>query len=307
MTKGSVRRVRLEACAKVNLFLEIVRRRPDGYHELKTLFQEISLGDTLEVAASPSATPVDPEKGIETFRCVGAALPTDNGNLVSRAIRAFRGDGPWDRRYRLVLRKKIPVGAGLGGGSSDAAAALRACWHLDGNGRRAFPWERYVPLAARLGADVPFFLRGGLAEASGIGDRLTLLRPPSRRLWFVLIFPRVFVSTKWVYQRLRFPLTKHRSWRRLKTHILRGRPAREWAPLLFNRLEEVVVPRVPAVRKAKEALRQAGCLTSLMSGSGSAVFGPVESEKHGKDVLGRVRSGAWDAWLVSSRCRQESR
>jgi 4-diphosphocytidyl-2-C-methyl-D-erythritol kinase len=287
------RTIRLAAPAKVNLFLEILGRRPDGYHTLSTLFQEISLADELRVSTGGPPAPAC------RLRCRGEELPTDSRNLVVRAVEAFSrrfGAGP---AYDVSLTKRIPVGAGLGGGSSDAAAALKACWALrNGNPPRRFPWKTFVPLASGLGADVPFFLKGGLAEAGGIGDRLRPLPGLRIPLWLVLIFPRISVSTKWVYSRLRFPLTKRRSLSRLKSELARGSPLRAWAGLLFNRLEEVVLPRVPEVRRAKEALLRAGCPAALMSGSGSAVFGLAPSEKEGKQIVRMLASRPWDVWLT---------
>ncbi|MBI4397327.1 MAG: 4-(cytidine 5'-diphospho)-2-C-methyl-D-erythritol kinase [Elusimicrobia bacterium] len=296
--------VRLRACAKVNLFLEILGRRPDGYHELSTLFQEISLADELTVERDPRLTAED-----YRLACSDPALSAGPDNLVAKAFRAFQarpsktpGEG-----YRFTLKKRIPVGAGLGGGSSDAAAALKAMWRL-GTGRPLsdFPWRRFVPLARRLGADVSFFLRGGLSEARGVGEVLkpVLVKPAPGRpvppVWMVLVFPRVFVQTKWVYQRLRFPLTKFRSIRTLKVSLSQGRPVHEWAPFIYNRLEDVVLPRVPAVARAKKALMQAGCRASLMSGSGSSVFGLVDSSRIGKRVMEKLRSSEWNTWLVRS-------
>lgn len=289
----------LRAPAKVNLFLEIRRRRPDRFHELSTLFQQISLCDELSVSAQSSS---DPEAETR-LRCPGSRLSAGPDNLVLRAVRTFHQRVPWKERYSIFLKKRIPVGAGLGGGSSDAAAALKACWRLETGGALArFPWRRFLPEAKRLGADVSFFLRGGTAEAGGIGDRLT---PLPGRFWgrssarFVLIFPRVFLSTKWVYERLRFPLTKQRSSHRLKQLIRAGRPVAEWCSLLYNRLEEVVLPRVPAVRRAKRALMSAGCAAALMSGSGSAVFGILATEREGRFVAKRVRSSRWDVFLAA--------
>jgi 4-diphosphocytidyl-2-C-methyl-D-erythritol kinase len=288
--------VRLAAPAKVNLFLEVLRRRPDGYHELSSLFQQVSLADELSFAARASDAPERETR----LRCPGSRLPAGPDNLVLKAVRAFHREIPWKKAYDIALRKRVPVGAGLGGGSSDAAAAFKACWRLSGGGH--FPWRRFVPAAKTVGADVPFFLRGGLAEAGGIGDRLTPLPARKRALAgarFVVIFPRVFVSTKWVYERLRFPLTKRRSNHKLKRLLRAGRPPAEWAPHLFNRLEEVVLPRVPAVRRAKRALTQAGCAAALMSGSGSAVFGVVGSEREAQAAIRRVRSSSWDVYLAS--------
>lgn len=309
------RSIVLAAPAKLNLFLEVLGRRPDGYHSLSTVFQEISLADRLEARWAPRLAADEVR-----LECRGADLSNGPDNLVVRAARAFlqsphngiasaggrlnppayrprpRGSGG----YSFHLTKRIPVGAGLGGGSSDAAAAIKALWRL----RTRAPWKNFpadalTPLARDVGADVPFFLQGGAAHGRGVGERLRPLSPPAAA-WFVLVFPRVFVSTKEVFQSLRFPLTKKRSCHRMITSLALGRPPREWAPLLFNRLEEVVLKKVPAVARAKHALLDAGCLGALMSGSGSSVFGVAASQRQGENVRQRLASGPWDVWLVRS-------
>jgi 4-diphosphocytidyl-2-C-methyl-D-erythritol kinase len=284
--------ISVPAPAKVNLFLEVHRRRPDGYHTLTTLFQEISLADRLSVsrARGPGFT----------LSCSDPSLPVDGNNLVLRAAALF--DGASGRKplegaaFRLL--KRVPVGAGLGGGSSDAAAALKALWRLSGGAASRFPADRFGGATRKLGADVSFFLRGGRAKAGGIGHDLAPM-PARGTYWFVLVFPRVFVSTPWAYKRLRFPLTKRRSSLKLETMLGAARPAEEWANLLFNRLEEAVLPRVPAVREARNALLGAGSRAALMSGSGSSVFGVVDSPSHARRVAAALPR-KWDVWTVRS-------
>jgi 4-diphosphocytidyl-2-C-methyl-D-erythritol kinase len=290
-----VKGLSLQAPAKINLFLEILGRRADGYHTLSTIFQQVSLGDRLSARKTS-----DPGFSLT---CSDPSLSAGPDNLVLRAASLFQEKfgAPASGGVRFHLAKEVPVGAGLGGGSSDAAAALKALWRLKTGGAwKRFPAKDFRPLTRRLGADVTFFLSGGRAKAGGIGHDL---RPLSSRgktpYWFVLVFPRVFVSTPWVYKNLRFPLTKKHSGLRLEKMLTAARPASEWAPLLFNRLEEVVFPKVPAVRAAREALFQAGCRAALMSGSGSSVFGVVDSALHGRRVLAGLPRG-WEAWLVRS-------
>lgn len=285
----------LPSPAKINLFLEVLRRRPDGYHTLSTVFQEISLSDGLR--ARTNAT------GTMTLRTDSPGLKTDDSNLVLRAAHLFKTRFPQAPGIDFYLRKRIPIGAGLGGGSGNAAKALQACWEMtpfpssiQGGGEK-----RLFALAKTLGADVPFFLRGGLASAGGIGERLNFISSrPSRRYHFVLVFPRIFSSTPEAYRALHFPLTKRRSRLRLIRALTDGAPATLWAPWLFNRLEEAVLPRLKPVGLVKKALLQAGCLNALMSGSGSSVFGVVESPAHGRRVMAALRREAWDQWLVSS-------
>jgi 4-diphosphocytidyl-2-C-methyl-D-erythritol kinase len=290
-----MRRVTLRAPAKINLFLEIMGRRADGYHTLDTVFQEISLADTL--------TAVRDIPGRVTLTCSDSSLPLDESNLVVRAARVYL-EALWPAggvRFRLL--KRIPVGAGLGGGSSDAATALKALWALQ-HGRLPGPMGRRAlqTLARRLGADVPFFLRGGLARAVGIGDRLTpLVRGKGGPDRYVLVFPRVFSSTKTAYSRLRFPLTNPRSGLRLTQVLTAGAPLAEWASLMANRLEEAVLPFLPEVARVTSALKAAGCRSVMMSGSGSAVFGVVDSPAQGRRVQRALAGRPWDVWRVHSR------
>lgn len=285
------RAVTVVSPAKINLFLEILRRRPDGYHTLSTLFEEITLFDTLHVRVTSG-------EGM-SLTTDASDLKADDTNLVLRAARAFKTRFPRTPNLHFSLTKRIPIGAGLGGGSSNAAMALKACSLFTSSFERE--GVSLLPLAQKLGADVPFFLRGGLASAGGIGDRLISISPAVHRPHhFVLVFPRVFSSTPEAYRALHFPLTKRRSRLKLTRALKDGAPATLWAPWLFNRLEEVVLPRLKPVGVAKTALLQAGCLNALMSGSGSSVFGVVESAAHGRRVIETLRREAWDFWLVSS-------
>ncbi len=282
--------------AKINLFLEVLSRRSDGYHTLSTVFQEISLTDTLAARLRP-----DGEMTLQTNR---SDLGPVAKNLVIRAARAFQERYPSTPGLGFTLAKRIPVGAGLGGGSANAATALRACAVLTGRDGRPGTERALLALGKSLGADVPFFLRGGLASAGGVGDRLRFMedrgRPP---VHFVLVFPRVFSSTPEAYRGLKFPLTNRRCGLRLTRALRDGAPPSVWAPWIFNRLEEVVVPRLPRVGEVKRALLRAGCFNALMSGSGSSVFGIVSDAGQSRRVSARLRGEPWDVWRVTSLSR----
>ncbi|MDZ7374867.1 MAG: 4-(cytidine 5'-diphospho)-2-C-methyl-D-erythritol kinase, partial [candidate division KSB1 bacterium] len=186
------------AYAKINLGLKVCRRRPDGYHDICTIFQQIDLADEL-------AFEVDREAGAIGLLCEGAELPVDERNLVMKAALRLADRVPDKaRRTLIVLRKRIPVGGGLGGGSSDAATTLRVLNRAWGAN---LPEAELLRMARGLGADVPFFLQGGAAFATGIGDVLTPIA-----LWVdpvgVLIVPDVQVSTAWAYGQLKIGLTK---------------------------------------------------------------------------------------------------
>jgi 4-diphosphocytidyl-2-C-methyl-D-erythritol kinase len=291
---SGVRRVRVLAPAKLNLFLEIRRRRPDGYHDLETLFQEISLSDEISVEYNPNAAGL-------FFRCDSRLLKgvKAGSNLAERAARVFCDTFGVPGRFTIHLEKNIPIGAGLGGGSSDAAATLLGCAWLSGHLRSApAVGKKLIFLAKRLGADVPFFLRGGACIGTGLGDRLKAIRIPHR--YFVLVFPGFPVSTAEVYKRLSVPLTKRASIRKIESELVGGTSPRVWARHLFNRLEEVVLPKCPILRELKEKLVSLGCAGALMSGSGSSVFGVVSSRRQGERVARRLRRRGHQAWLVRS-------
>lgn len=273
----------ITAFAKVNLFLEITGKRPDGYHTLSTIFQTISFGDELTAKRAESLT----------LTCSEPSLPTDERNLAMRAAVRLRDLLGETRGAALGLKKVVPMGAGLGGGSSDAAAVLQGLSKL---WRRQPSDTQLHSMASQLGADVPFFLKGGTCFAGGIGDELRAL-PHLPKTWLVLVFPGFGVATKDAYARVRLPFVNPRSASKMIALLKKGRPA-AWAGELFNRFEELVFPDHPQLPKLKQTLRDAGAVGALMSGSGSSVFGVVESQAQGRKVLAAVRKRYPQSWLV---------
>jgi len=265
--------IRIAAPAKINFFLEITGRCPDGYHTLSIVFQTISLGDELvfEPAQDLSLT------------CSDSTLPTDERNLVMKAALRLRQALEESQGAKIHLEKKVPMGAGLGGGSSDAAAVLKTLPVLWG---RRISASALKTIAVELGADVPFFLKGGLCEASGIGEKLTPL-PSLPETWLVVAYPGFGVATKEAYARVRLPFPNPRALdiSRLTTD-------------LFNRFEDLVFPVHPELPRLKQKLLQAGASAALMSGSGSAVFGLASSKAHGEQILTQVQKTYNQAWLV---------
>jgi 4-diphosphocytidyl-2-C-methyl-D-erythritol kinase len=221
--------IRLPAPAKINWFLEITGKRRDGYHTLSILFQTISLADQLTFT---------PAKQL-SMSCSDASLPTDDRNLAMRAAIALQTVLKEKRGAHIHLTKRVPMGAGLGGGSSDAAAVLLGLQRV---WRRSVPPDVLRKAAARLGADVPFFLEKGLCSATGIGDRLRPL-PALPKLWLVLAYPGFGVATKEAYGRVRLPWEKQRSVRPALEAISAGGDA--LGDTLFNRFESLVFPSHP--------------------------------------------------------------
>ncbi|MGA8011352.1 MAG: 4-(cytidine 5'-diphospho)-2-C-methyl-D-erythritol kinase [Candidatus Acidiferrales bacterium] len=259
MPIGKTESVRLKAFAKVNLCLHVLGRRPDNYHELRTIFQTISLHDTLSLSRTRQ-----PGIILETD---DAALPTGPENLVYRAIDAIACEIGFRGGIRARLEKRIPVARGLGGGSSDAAAALIGMLRLT---KRTLPLERMMEIAAGLGADVPFFLFGGRALAVNRGDEIYPLDDGPKRTIVVISPKDIGVSTKDAYQWLSAELTRL------------SKPNRIWefCALCWSRPETVsndfegpVFSRHPRLREIRDGLLKRGAANAALAGSGSAVFG----------------------------------
>lgn len=257
----------LPAFAKVNLCLRVVGRRPDGYHELRTVFQTISLCDELRMETTRRpAVEVTLRSPLELSSADRAVL-AGRENLVVRALRALRRSLSLRSGFCIELTKNIPLARGLGGGSSDAAGALLGAVRLSG---RRVPLDRLHPLAARLGADVPFFLYGGRALGVGRGDEIYLFPDIPRRA-VVVVSPRdISVSTPAAYGWLARSLTKHHATPRLWSFC-----ALCWSPQgggIENDFEAAVFPRHPRLRQIKRTLLQRGAAGAALAGSGSAVF-----------------------------------
>lgn len=292
---GETRRARVRALAKINLGLRVLNRRADGYHELRTVFQTISLADTVELEFTPG-----PRTRIELDS--DPAIPD---NLVERAA-AMTADALGIRgMLRLRLRKRIPMGAGLGGGSSDAAAVLLALPALAG---KHAPLETLLELGARLGSDVPFLLLGGTAIAVGRGTELyPLPDQPLRRL--LLVVPPLQVSTPEAYRALGRRLTPGsgsrniNSFQALVWRLAGGVPDRAWEEPLENDFEAVVFDQYPQLKSLKLRLRRLGAGPAGLTGSGAALFGFFGSQQKAAAAAGAFEKQAAFAVSTVSRAR----
>ena len=282
-SRGSVEVV-LRTSAKVNLALEVLGKRGDGYHEIATVLQAVDLSDRLklETADTLSLHTDDPD------------LPTDDGNLVMRAARLLQKAAGIEAGARIQLAKRIPVAAGLGGGSSDAAATL---WGLSRLWRLGWPKARLQELAVELGMDVPFFLGSGRAVARGRGERLAAL-PGGGGYALVLVNPRVPLSTREVYGRVPAGWRAEPTGTERVIEALRTRNVSKIAAALTNNLESVVEPVLPVIGRMKAALLAAGALGAIMSGSGPTVFGVARSLDHARQIRTRVSRAGWACWAV---------
>ncbi len=255
--------MRIFAPAKINIFLRITGRRPDGYHLLDSLMVPISLCDEIQIE-----TEIETERETEThitLTCDDPTLPADETNLAYKAAALLCKEANVHARIAVTLHKRIPAGAGLGGGSSDAAAVLKGLNVLLALG---FEENRLCSLAARLGADVPFFIPCCPARVEGIGEILTPI-PALPPQWFVVVVPPFGVSTPWAYRRFdELPAQEHPDG---KVELTSG----QWPSVacLVNDLERAVIPTHPLIGELKAQLLRWGAEAALMSGSGSAVFG----------------------------------
>jgi len=281
----------LESPAKVNLRLEILKRREDGYHELRTVFQKISLHDTLYFSLKK-------ERGV-SITADHPRLPVGKKNLVYRAVQSMLKVSGYGGGVHIEIEKRIPLGAGLGGGSSNAATTLKALNQLL---EMNLPEKELMGMGLEVGADVPFFFLKSAAIGSGIGERLKKVKLPD--LWYVLIYPNFEVSTRWAYQN--FVLThsaaqnrsfdkgaeKHPSGSTLSMHqplgwVAEGLTKQQFrfnvhkflktpdgiSRILLNHLEAVVSKKYPQIGIMKKTLLSAGALGAMMTGSGPTVFG----------------------------------
>lgn len=269
--------IRLRTPAKINLFLRVLRRRADGYHDLQTLFQAIDLAD--EIIIRPSASPrvlVPDHPELETPQ-----------NLAFRALLALAEEAGYQLSAEITIHKRIPIAGGLGGGSSDAAAALIGLAKLF---QPAISEERMAEIALSLGADVPFFLLGGTAVGEGVGEILTKTELPLD-YGLVLVNPGFPVSTAAVFAEISRTLTAEAEECNL-WDLVRRRVAP--AALLHNDLQPAAERLHPEIKDVTAAMKDAGVDRPLMSGSGSTVFGILPDPEQARHVASRMP----DQWSV---------
>ena len=272
------RSVTLRSPAKVNLHLEVLRQRHDGYHEIETILQAVAWFDQVRVTLQeqfPGGEPV-----LSLTISGDATVPVDETNLAWQAARLFCRTHRVSGRLDIELEKSIPPGAGLGGGSGNAAAVLVACDRLFDT---RLEIEDLQAMGAKIGADVPFFITGGASMARGIGTRLTPL-PSVKSGQFLIVKPPVALSTSDVYRNLKMGLTVNSPKANIQVikSLLARFPQKAWPG--FNRLEEVVLPSYPVVQRIVHHLRTLTPV-AMLSGSGSAVFGVF---REGYDLTGYV-------------------
>jgi 4-diphosphocytidyl-2-C-methyl-D-erythritol kinase len=267
----------LRTPAKINLCLSVLGKRPDGYHEVEMVIQAVGLYDEVTVRLAGS--------GI-TVRCDSDAIPAGEGNIAYRAAREMLALSGRPSGIAIEIKKNIPVAAGLGGGSSDAAAVLVACNRLLGAGLGR---DRLAGIGTRLGMDVPFFLYGPTALARGRGEVLTNIPSPPQ-FWVLLVNPGFETSTAWVYKNLNYGLTKKGD-----CNNIAGLKVSQIALSLHNDLETVTAAAHPVIGEMERSLLDSGALGVCMSGSGPTVFGIFNAEAACRAAAQALHTKGW--WL----------
>jgi 4-diphosphocytidyl-2-C-methyl-D-erythritol kinase len=290
--------MRTRSYAKINLGLEVLGRREDGYHELRTLFQTIDLHDDLILRPRP--------RGI-ALRCSHPQVPLDDSNLAVRAARDLQRYAGVASGVEISLTKRIPVGGGLGGGSSNAASVLLG---LDRMWRLGLGPAGLHPLARRLGADVPYFLLGGTALGLARGDEVYPLRR-QLRAWVVLVDPGLPVSTARVFARLDARLTPRENSTSIFHFVSRELEGVAAFGLLVNDLQEAAMEEAPTLRervaRVRDVLREQGAGVAALSGSGSSFFGLFGEARAARRAGSALESAGFPALVVRTLTLEQYR
>lgn len=278
--------VRILANAKINLSLDVLGKRPDGYHSVRMIMQEIPLADDVRIDVSNG-------DGIEIF-CNTPGVPCDERNLAHKAARIFADETKIKANIKIFIDKKIPAAAGMAGGSSDAAAALKGLNRIFGE---PLSGEDLLKLGLKIGADVPFCIRGGCAVAEGIGEVLTPA-PPLKNAFLVVAKPDFAVSTKWVYENLDLGKVEKRPQTEKVIEGLKSGNLRKIADSTANVLESVTEREYPVISEYKDCMITSGAVFAMMSGSGPTVFGVFDHESNAKAAYSLMESKTKDSFLL---------
>lgn len=260
--------------AKVNLFLRVLRKRDDGYHDIVSLMQPISLYDEIILE-------IEHGEGI-SVECDNISIPSDRTNLTYKAAATFFKAAGINKRLTIRIKKNIPVAAGLGGGSSNAATVLKALNEITSVN---ISKEDLIKIGATLGSDIPFFIIDKSCIAKGRGEILEPVELP--KFWYVLVNPNFPVSTQWVYQNLN--LTKSRGDINIAISKVFPKDPIEIQGLLVNDLETVTVRKYPEIKEIKKVLLNFGATGALMSGSGPTVFGIFFDEDRARKAFEQIK------------------
>lgn len=273
-------KIQLKALAKINLGLDVLRRREDGYHEVKMIMQTVGLHDDLEIRKTK--TP-----GIQVKTNL-YYLPTNENNLVYKAAKLLMDEFQIQDGVSIQLKKRIPVAAGMAGGSSDGAAVL---WGINQMYGLGLSMQALMERGVRLGADVPYCIQRGTALAEGIGEKLSVL-PPMPKCTILIAKPGISVSTKFVYENLHANDLKPEQHPDVDSMIeaMRQKDLGLLCSRMGNVLETVTIPAYPVINEIKRTMMDNGAIGSMMSGSGPTVFGIFDSPAAAKQAVKAVRA-----------------
>lgn len=273
-------KIQLKALAKINLGLDVLRRREDGYHEVKMIMQTIGLHDDLEIRKTKTS-------GIQVKTNL-YYLPTNENNLVYKAAKLLMDEFQIRDGVSIQLKKRIPVAAGMAGGSSDGAAVL---WGINQMYGLGLSMQALMERGVRLGADVPYCIQRGTALAEGIGEKLSVL-PPMPKCTILIAKPGISVSTKFVYENLHANDLKPEQHPDVDSMIeaMRQKDLGLLCSRMGNVLETVTIPAYPVINEIKRTMMDNGAIGSMMSGSGPTVFGIFDSPSAAKQAVKAVRA-----------------
>lgn len=285
----------LKSYAKVNLTLEVSGRRPDGYHDIDSVVQVIGISDEIEIARA--------DAGVIELDVDVQHIPSGRDNIIYRACEAFFDRSRVNGGARIRLAKRIPVQAGLGGGSGNAATVVAGLDRLYGCGFRA---EELADIAASVGSDSPLFIYGGTVRMRGRGEDIEPL-PDSPEMWMVVIKPEVGVATAWAYSELDKQTDREtRTSSNCAARAVRAGFRSGVIACMWNDFDPVVCGAFEEIRQAKQLLLDAGAEVALLSGSGSALFGVFPNEQAAQNAADSVRQQYENVFVTRSLTRQES-
>ena len=274
-----MKKIRLKAMAKINLGLDVVRKREDGYHEVRMIMQTIRMYDQIEL--EPTEAP-----GIRVSTNLNY-LPTNEDNLVYKAAKLLMDEFDVKKGLNIGLRKFIPVAAGMAGGSSDAASVLYGMNKMFSLG---LSQDELMRRGVKIGADVPYCILRGTALAEGIGEKLTHL-PPAPAGYVLIAKPGIHVSTKFVYTNLKANELESHPDIDGQIQAIRSGDLKKVAELCGNVLETVTIPAYPVIEEIKDVMKKGGALNACMSGSGPTVFGLFDDREKAKAVYENLYGG----------------
>lgn len=292
------RGVEASAPGKINLILRVLDRRPDRYHNLWSVMQAVELADTIRAEEAPTSSGI-------SLSCEGAELPLGSENLVYRAAEAVLHRLKHSRGLHIRIHKRLPIAAGIGGGSSDAAATIHALAVLLQTG-----WSRVemAEIGQEIGSDVPFFFYGPTALVEGRGERVTPLQVEGER-WLVLVNPGIAIATVWAYGKLVDSRKGADTAFRPAVSFPTDSPVRwgQLVSLIDNDFRAIMEEAYPLLRELRVRLLTAGAQAAMLCGSGSTVFGVFSSEQTAKHAAeGLDGQAGWRVWVTRTRMEQES-